>query len=338
MPAMYLTTPGTRVHIVSQRLRVEVPPGEDPKDSPGEIREIPFMDIEEIVFTEHVAFTIPALAECMRRDIPVVLTTHGDRILGLCLPPAPDSAARLAQYRKSGDPAFRLALAASCVEAKIVNSRRVLQRLAGNRVETHVGECLARLADLAVRCKAAGTLDVLRGCEGMAAGLYFSSYSRFFPESCPFEHRSRRPPLNPPNAVLSYAYTLMTAEMECALHAAGLDPVVGFLHEPEDRRPSLALDLIEAFRAPVADAMALDLVSHGTLNPRDHFESRDGGVYMNVQGKKRFFGAYERRVTREFVSEHTGMRTTLRNEFRNQAIGVKQSIVEGRRFSPFLMN
>ena len=176
------------------------------------------------------------------------------------------------------------------------------------------------------------------GNEGAAAGTYFEAYGLFFPEHCPFERRSRRPPHNAANAVLSYGYTLMTAEMECAVYTAGLDPAVGFLHETEDRRPSLALDLIEPLRAPLADALALDLLTHGTLKPREHFEQRDGGVYLTRDGRKRFFVAYERRMNREFLCEQTGKRTTLRNEFRNQALGVKRAVLDREPFEPFRMN
>lgn len=113
---------------------------------------------------------------------------------------------------------------------------------------------------------------------------------------------------------------------------------MGFFHETQDRRASLALDLVEPFRAPVADAMALDLLSHQTLKPAEHFESRDGGVYLNTDGKKRFFVAYERRLARAYRSEQTGLRTTLRDEMRRQVLAVKKSILDGAAFEPWLMN
>jgi CRISPR-associated protein Cas1 len=160
----------------------------------------------------------------------------------------------------------------------------------------------------------------------------------FFPDNAPFERRSRRPPHNAPNAILSYAYTLLSAEAEACLYAIGLDPALGFYHEPATGRPSLALDIIEPFRAPLADAMALDLLTHGILNPKAHFENRDVGVYLNVEGRKRFFVAYERRMEREFTSEQHGSRTVLRRELHNQCRAVKKAISQGEPFEPFLMN
>ncbi|MFH0880401.1 MAG: CRISPR-associated endonuclease Cas1 [Lentisphaerota bacterium] len=337
MPSVFILTPGARAHLEGERLVVEAPPDDDLKVD-GTAYEIFLREIEQVVLTESVSLTMPALAELMRHDIPMFLTSHGERVIGICQPPSPNCVARLEQYRKSGDEAWALATATRWVEAKILNSRRVLQRLAVNRKDSAIQDVLAHLEELAGKCPKAESLDTLRGFEGTAAGRYFEAYATFFPDDCPFERRSRRPPHNAVNALLSYAYTLLGAEMECQLHTVGLDPCVGFLHEPADRRASLALDMIEPFRAPVADAMALDLVSHATVNPQDHFEARDGGVYMNTEGKKRFFVAYERRMGREFYCEQTGKRTTLRQEFHNQAQALKQAIVNGEKYEPFIMN
>lgn len=336
MPALCLLTPGTSAFLKGERLIIEVPPEEDG----GEFKtsEVPFRDIDSVTLTEHIAFTMPALAECLRRDIPVILTWRGERILGICMPPAPHSAARLQQYQRVRDPAFSLSLAAASIQTKIGNERRVLQRLASNRTGVDVKHALEFLAQIAQRCAAAASVDALRGNEGAAAAAYFEALAQFFPEDCPFERRSRRPPHNAANAVLSFAYTILGAEIECQIVAAGLDPALGFLHETEDRRPSLALDLLEPFRAPVADGLALDLLSHQTLRAEAHFEKRDGGVYLNTEGRKRFFVAYERRMARDFFSEQRQRRTSLRNELRQEAILLKQAIVDGTAFEPFVMN
>jgi CRISPR-associated protein Cas1 len=333
---MFLSTPGTRASIVSERLRVEIPAHNGAEEPVT--RDVPLAEIEQLILHETVHLTIPALAELLRREVPVIITSGGERVLGLCLPPAPHSVARLEHYRRCQDTTFALALAINWVEAKILNSRRVLQRLATNRAEIEITACLLALGHLAEQSRAAGSLDTLLGIEGTAAGRYFENYGSFYPDDIPFERRSRRPPHNAPNAVLSYAYTLLAAEVEARLHTVGLDPALGFLHQPTDRRPSLALDVIEPFRAPIADAMALDLFSHGTLNATSHFEPRNGGIYLNAEGRRRFFVAYERRLEREFTSEQTGGRTSLRRELHRQCLAVKKAILEGEPFEPFLMN
>lgn len=336
MPSLCLLTPATMASLRGERLVVEVPSEEQPGDYTR--AEVPLRDVDSVVITENVAMTMPALAECLRREIPVLMTWRGERVIGICIPPAPHCAARLAQYGRVRDPEYALGVAAAWVAAKISNERRVLQRLASNRAGSQVRDALDYLEQIARRCPAARSVETLRGHEGTAAGTYFEALARFFPEDCPFERRSRRPPHNPANAVLSYAYTILGAEIECQILAAGLDPCLGFLHETEDRRASLALDILEPFRAPVADGLALDLLGHGTLRPESHFESRDGGVFLNDDGRKRFFVAYERRMNREFLSEQHGRRTTLRNELRHETVRLKQAIVEGTAFEPFAMN
>jgi CRISPR-associated endonuclease Cas1 len=337
MPNLIVITPGARVGLHGERLKVEIPPLDREEESAPEVREIPLHEIEQVVVSEVVALTMPALAECLRREIPVLITAYGERLLGLCLPPAPHSAARVAQYERTRDPEFNLALASAFIEAKVMNSRRVLQRLAANRDGRDVKPALHRLEQIAEHVRQARSLDTLRGYEGTAAGLYFETFGEFFPAAAPFERRSRRPPHNAANAILSYTYTLLAAEMEYACHSAGLDPALGFYHEIQDRRPSLALDLIEPFRAPVADALALDLLSHGTLHPQEHFEKRDGGVFLNPSGKKRFFVAFERRMTRDFQGR-AGVRTQLRAELRRMALEIKAAVLNGDMPEPFLMN
>jgi CRISP-associated protein Cas1 len=340
MPSLFLTTPGARVSLISERLRVEWPP--EAEDENGKLRpsrDIPLHELERVVLEERVHITTPALAECLRRAIPIVIVgRYANKVLGTALPPGGGAASRIMQYKRSLDEAFALAIASTLVEAKIANSRRVLQRLAANRPQHDCQTALNAMEAARRGALSARSLDSLRGYEGTAAGSYFEAYGAFFPEAMPFERRSRRPPLNAPNAILSFAYTILCAETECLLHASGLDPAIGFLHETEDGRPSLALDLLECFRAPVADALALDLISHGILKPDEHFEKRDGGVFLNSEGRKKFYLGYERRMEREYTSEQLGRRTTLRGEILRQIHSLKRSIATSDVFEPFLMN
>jgi len=337
MPSVFLTAPGTRISLVSERLRVELP-AEEGVDLPAPSRDIPLHDVEQVIADERVSLSIPALCECLRRSIPIVLLARNQSVLGICQPPAGSARIRITQHRRSTETGLVLALAATLVEAKIQNSRRVLQRLAANRADCVIDRSLTELEHLRRNCLDASTVDILRGYEGAAAARYFETYAKFFPTHCPFPGRSRRPPLDPPNALLSFAYTLLTVETEAVVQAAGLDPALGFLHQPDDGRPSLALDLVEPFRAPVADGLALDLIGHGTVRADVHFEHRDGGCFLNLEGRRRFFTAYERRLEREFTSEQHGTRTSLRGEMRRQVQGLKRTLATNEAFEPFLMN
>lgn len=337
MPSLHLSTPGLRVRLDSERLLIGVPSDTDSETPPPE-QVVHLHEVERAFVGVQTRISLAVLGEFLRRKIPVIILEAHGGLLGFFERPAPLRPVRQAQYRRADDASFALAMATVLVEAKILNQRRVLQRLAQNRPESEITPDLLRLSRLAGDVLDCASLATLRGYEGTAAGRYFETYGSFFPADAPFERRSRRPPHNPANALLSYCYTLLAAECEAGLHALGLDPGCGCYHEPAENRPSLALDLIEPFRAPVADAMALDLLSHGSLHPRTHFERRDGGCFMNAEGKKRFFVAYERRMERPFTKALTARRTTLRQELENQARAFRDAVTTDTMFEPFRMN
>lgn len=137
--------------------------------------------------------------------------------------------------------------------------------------------------------------------------------------------------------VLREIPTLLYSEAVAFLHAHGLDPALGLLHATEDGRWSLALDLLEPFRPVLVEALALDLFSHQILNA-DHFEPRNGGVYLNEPGRKKFILQYERRMERQFLSECVEHRTTLRQQLEQQAVMYKSALEQPDRFEPFLLN
>lgn len=337
MPGLGLFTHGTHVSLISERLRVETPP-ENGQDSSPARRDVPLFDVEYVIALESVSITIPVIAELMRRNIPLVIVSMKHTVTGLCIPPLMKGNLRLVQYKTALEYEFALNFAKLCVKAKIFNSKRLIQRLSANRHGKNFEELYSSFDFLMAKTDEAQSLETIRGYEGTAAGRYFEAINSFFPDDCPFEYRSRRPPHNAANALLSFGYTMLNAEIESVIYASGLDPSIGFYHETEDNRPSLALDLMEPFRAPLIDAMALDLLNHKILKPAEHFEESGGGVLLNREGRKRFFVAYEKRMNREFISEKTGARTTLRGEVYNQVHSLKECFLNHTKFTPFFMN
>lgn len=340
MPTACIQHPGSKVTLESERLIVRF------LDDDGETlkRDIPLRDLDRLLLSESCSITSPALAEILRRQIPVSLLNPRGCFLGSFLPPAPKhGAARLRHYQRTLDPAFALAVAGRLVVAKIYNQRRLLQRLAANRrsderpVPERLEDTLAALERAMAAAGRAASLDSLRGHEGSAAASYFNSWAALFPPEFPFERRSTRPPLNPVNAALSFSATILYHEMHTFLHAHGLDPALGLLHTTENGRWSLALDLIEPFRAVVAEALTLDLFSHRMLKA-EHFEPRDGGVYLNKIGRAKLLLQYEKRMERQFMSESIGHRTTLRQQLEQQAVLLKSALDTPAAFEPFLMN
>ncbi len=339
MPTLYLTKERSRASLTGERLHVEIE-----SDTAGQkptIRDIPFHEIERLFVEENSSLSTPALCECLRREIPITYIARDiGPILGQAVPVSMNCEARMQQYKLCTQPEFALAFAISVIDAKIANSRRVLQRLGSNRPQNDTSlkftlDCMENDRKAGLK---ATNLDAVRGHEGVAAGRYFEAYAKFYPPDHPFERRSRRPPHNVANSVMSFAYSLLVQEAVSAIYASGLDPCLGFLHQPQDGRASLALDMIEPFRAPVGDALAIDLISHAVIKASEHTNCQNGGVYLNRDGRLRFYYAYERRMDREFTSEQTGLRTTLRREIQRMALSVKASITRGEILDPFIMN
>lgn len=359
MPTACVLRPESSIRLKSERLQVW---GRNSADGAEEmIREIPIRDLERLIFGESVQVTSAALAALLRADVPVGMLSWNGQYLGGVLPATTHHGqARIRQYQRTLDPAFTLQMAGRIVTAKLYNQRRVLQRLAGSRPkndpETEVEDagapapeagvdgkgqgvkvCLEWLEALFVPISRCATTDELRGYEGAASARYFQAWAQFLPDEFAFERRSTRPPLNPVNACISFGATLLYNEAVAFIHAHGLDPALGVLHATEDGRWSLALDLMEPFRAPFVEALALDLFSHQILG-QSHFEPRNGGIYLNEEGRRKFILQYERRMERQFMSECVNHRTCLRQQLENQVVMFKSGLEESQKFEPFLMN
>ena len=334
MPTVCINTPGSKVRLTSERLEIHGP-GED-----GQVtilRSVGLREIDRFIAREGVQITSEALSAMLRAEIPVALLGWDGRCLGAFHPTATaHGLTRLRHYQIVQDPPFCLAMTGRIITAKLYNQRRVLQRMAANRAQD-IRPALDSLSSLFSDSSRAQNIDELRGFEGAAAACYFTQWATFLPPSFPFERRSRRPPLNPVNACISFGSTLLYQEMVSFIHAHGLDPALGMLHATEDGRWSLALDLIEPFRPVLVEALALDLFTHQMLD-RTHFEPRNGGIYLNTEGRARFIVQYERRMEREFMSECVGHRTTLRRQVDAQVVMFKGALTEPAKFEPFLIN
>jgi CRISPR-associated protein Cas1 len=301
------------------------------------IRNIPLHDIERLILKEGSQISSESLCALLRADIPISLLGWNDRFAGGFLPPTNQHGLwRLRQYQQTLNPLFAMQVARRIVLAKIANQRRVVQRLAANRSQ-HLPEDLAFLQSMREMTVACSTLDELRGYEGAAAARYFQTWATFLPPEFPFERRSTRPPQNPVNACISFGATMLYNEAVASIHAHGLDPALGLLHATADGRWSLALDLIEPFRPVLVEALTLDLFTHKMV---DHscFEPHQGGVYLSESGRRIFVLQYERRMDRQFMSEHAGHRTTLRDELNDAATQFKAAIEAPEYFLPFEMN
>lgn len=227
---------------------------------------------------------------------------------------------RIAQFRVASDPAESLALARSFVASKILNSRTLVRRNAEQADQAS----LDKLKALADQAGSAQGLDELLGIEGLAARIYFGSFSELLSPrtretaAFDFEGRNRRPPRDPLNALLSFGYSLLLRDVRVALIAAGFDPTVGFYHQPRPGRPALALDLMEEFRPLIADSAVLSAVNTEVITESD-FVRAAGAVNLTERGRKAFTGAYERRVRQEVTHPLFGYKLDYRRVLQVQA-------------------
>lgn len=335
MPTACILIPKASVSLKSERIEIWAPTEDG--GAASRIRDIPLHDLERLVLREGSQISSEAMGALLRNNIPISFLSRGGRFLGGFLPPTNSHGLfRLHQYRRTLDPQFVLHIARRLVLAKIANQRRVLQRLAATRsLEIPKDmQFLQSLRDLAVRTK---DLDELRGCEGAAAARYFQTWATFLPQRFPFERRSTRPPHNPVNACISFGSSILYSEVVAAIHAHGLDAALGTLHTTENGRWSLALDLIEPFRPVFVEALALDLFTHKMVDDAC-FEPKEGGCYLSEKGRRVFFLQYERRIDRQFQSEHCGHRTTLRDQLFDTVSQFKTALENPEGFLPFEMN
>ncbi len=253
-------------------------------------------DTSQVCLMGNVQISTQALRELCVRGTSVVFLSTGGWFYGMTNAGLQKNIEmRRSQFRSAEDSQFVLSLSRRFVQAKILNCRTMLRRNASG-LDPFVLKRLRRLASDAER---ASSVESLLGIEGTAARLYFGSFSAMLKKESmdgfSFEGRNRRPPRDPVNALLSLAYALLVKDFTLPLLAAGLDPYLGFFHQPRYGRPSLALDLMEEFRPLIADSVVISAINTGVVGP-DDFERSGLGVALKTHARRDFILAYERRM------------------------------------------
>ena len=285
----------------------------------GSFQRVPLVDIDRVIIVGQPAITFPVLAKLMDMGIPCSFLTRGGKWRGLMDGDGGFHAERrIAQYEYVGNEEKACQLARRLVMAKIANSRRTLQRLATERsVNLNTFDSWGYLKMLLSQVSVSKTLATLRGVEGMAASCYFRILSEFFPKDMPFPSRTRRPPRDAANALLSFTYVLLANVFVSTVRSHGLDVSCGFFHRGGDRSPALALDLMEPFRPALADRFVLDLINHRRIRLLDHFEgSYEEGVRLNENGRKVVLVAFDELMRRRIKvdNRHLTMRQVAEQE------------------------
>lgn len=291
MPTLYVIEPGARIEKEYQRILVS-------KDDQV-LMSVPLAQVDEVVLVGSIGATTPAMHALLQAGISLSLLTRSGQLLGrLRSPKAHNLPLRHRQYARGEDAAFCLQLGRQLVAGKLANCRTMAMRILRGSSTSNADTSLqmARLTAAMAKTNAVTDLSALRGLEGSGARAYFSILRHGLRwDGLPFMKRTRRPPKDPINALLSLGYSFLTNALISACEVVGLDPYDGFFHSDKYGRPSLALDLMEEFRPLIVDSLLLSLVNKRILQPR-HFHSEGDAFFLTRTGLRRFVKQYNRRL------------------------------------------
>jgi len=324
---LYLQEQGSILRKDGERFSVE--------KNGNQINEIIVRRVEQILVLGNITLTTPAMQYCMRSNIPVTfLSQHGSYFGRLEATTADHSALERFQYLRSLDEPFAFDIARCIVEAKIKNSRTMIQKRRAMAWESN-GELkekfdttLFLMTSLSEHTKTCESMEALRGLEGKAAALYFELFGLLFKKELPFYsnafRRVRRPPTDPVNSLLSFGYTLLHNNIFSLVRMKGMNPYIGFLHAEDKGNPSLINDLIEEFRT-IIDSMTLYTLNKGILRHKDFYYHKDkAGCFLSDEARKKFLEVFEQRMWEESRDPQSGKTMNIRRHIEAQVVKISE--------------
>jgi CRISPR-associated protein Cas1 len=296
---LHVMTQGTYLHRDGETVAIKI--GDETK------LRVPVHTLEGLVCWGRVSCSPPVLELCCDNGVGIsFLSEQGHFIARIYGPVSGNVLLRRQQYRMADDGSAALPVVRTIVSAKIANSRVVLLRSAREMDDAAragpLREAANQLSWAGLEAARASSINEARGHEGMAGQVYFSVFDHMIvgdKEAFRFGGRSRRPPLDSVNALLSFVYALLRHDIESALEAVGLDPAVGFLHTDRPGRPSLALDLMEELRAVLADRLVLTLINRRQLRATGFDVEDGGGIRMDDETRKQVVATWQTRKQNE---------------------------------------
>ena len=308
-----------------------------------QINEISVRRVEQILVFGNISLTTPTMQYCMSCDIPIAfLSQHGSYFGRLETTTADNSALERFQYLRSLDEPFSLDIARRIVEAKIRNSRTLIQKHRTMAWESYgdlkekFDNTLSLMISLAEHTKSCANMEALREFEGKSASLYFELYGLLFKKELPFYcnafGRERRPPTDPVNSLLSFGYTMLHNNIFSLVRMKGMNPYIGFLHAEDKGNPALINDLIEEFRT-IIDSMTLHTLNKGLLRNRDFYYRKDQtGCFMTDDARKRFLEVFEQRMWEEShdPQDGKGKAMNMRQHIESQVVKISE-VLAGTR-------
>lgn len=324
MSVLYITQPDAVLNKSHEAFKVAI----KQEDGSWKKQAIPAQTVEQIVLMGHPSITGEALCYALELGMPVHYLSIFGKHLGSALPAySRNGQLRLAQYAAHNDSQQRLALVKAIVTAKIHNQYHILYRHGQQ-------DNPLKLRQKSVSNQT--SIDEVRGMEGLAAREYFAGWKRMLDSQWQFTGRNRRPPTDPVNAMLSFAYGLLRVQVTAAVHLAGLDPYIGYLHDTTRGQPAMVLDLMEEFRPLIADSIVLSVINHREIQPKDFQESL-GAYRLSDEARKTFLQAFERKMNSEFKHPVFSYQCTYRRSVELQARLLSRHLQEGVAYQPLVL-
>ncbi|GAB4324400.1 MAG: CRISPR-associated endonuclease Cas1 [Leptolyngbyaceae cyanobacterium] len=323
MSVLYITQPDAVLSKAYEAFTVSL----RQPDGSWQKRAIPAQTVDQVVLMGNPQVTGDAFVYALELGMPIHYLSSFGKHLGSALPGlSRNGALRLAQYGLHHDHDRRLALVKAIVTAKIHNQYSVLYR--------H-GQTDASLKQRKKLVETQTTVDQVRGIEGLAAREYFACFAKILGGNWGFTGRHRPPP-DPVNSLLSFAYGLLRSQVTTAVHLAGLDPYVGYLHEVSRGQPALVLDLMEEFRPLVADNLVLSVLNNRQIQAGDFSESL-GAFSLTDAARKVFLQAFDRKMNDEFKHPVFEYRCTYRRAIELQARLLSRHLQENIPYKPLVL-
>ena len=293
MKSLYISPQGCWISLEQETLIV--------KKNHQVLAEVQIPHLEQILIFGKSQITTQAIRSCLWRDIPIAYLSR----MGYCygrVVPIERGYRQLSRYQQEVQFYERFTVAREIVKGKLKNSRVILQRQQRRLSLDKIQSVINNLEYLINKAGTAESLEQLMGFEGAGAATYFSGFSESLTnKDFVFVSRSRRPPGNPVNAMLSFGYQVLWNHLLSLIEIQGLDPYQACLHQGNERHAALASDLIEEFRAPIIDSLVLQLVNTKVMRVTDDFEYRDGGCFLNEYGRKKYLKAFIERMEEEIT-------------------------------------
>jgi len=288
MRSLYVSQQGCYIGLQNEYLTV--------KYQGGNISRVQLPHLEQVLIFGKSQITVQAITACLKRDIPIVFLSRMGYCYGRSMP-IERGYRQLNRYQMEISLIDRLLVARNIVISKLKNCRVLLLRQQRQRNLPTIALAIETIEYLKEKAAKAETIDQLFGYEGSAAAIYFSAFGECLSgKDFIFLTRSKRPPQNPVNSMLSFGYQVLWNHLLALIELQGLDPYQACLHQSSERHAALVSDLLEEFRSPIVDSLVLYLINSKIMRVDNDFEYRDGGCYLNGSGRKKYLKAFVQRM------------------------------------------